>query len=82
MVIISFKLTPNNTLLTLTPISFNSNNAFYIGSSGVVTDVNGGFAYGVQPVAYLKSSVKIIENSYHNLEYGSMSNPFRLSVQN
>ena len=71
-------LTPSSDIWTITPApnSDGAYNAYYLLSSGYsnITYVNN--AYGVQPVAYLQSSVKIAENPQPNKIYGSQENPF------
>ena len=65
-------------LWTLTMNSSYSNVAFRVLENG---DVNNGYVYylrDVLPTLYLKLSVKIIDNTQSNLEYGSIENPFKL----
>ncbi len=68
---------------TITPVpdSSGASRVFYVSSSG---SVNGGsYAYsgwGVRPVAYLKSNIKIKANSAS--DYGNQSNPFVLEGVN
>ena len=61
---------------TITPVpdSGNANYVFYVTSSGQVDQALASSSIVIRPVAYLKSSVKIKENS--SSDYGSENNPF------
>ena len=55
---------------------------FYVPPTGYVSGNDLVFlARGVEPVGYLKSSVKITPNQNPEQEYGTVDNPFQLSVQ-
>ena len=74
-------LKPNiGTLWTITtvPLSPNSGSAFPVYSSGSVSNGGCHCALGILPVAYLKSTIKILSNPHPDLEYGSVNNPFIL----
>ncbi len=49
--------------MTPSPDSTDASDVFLVLSSGYVSDYRAGNAYGVQPVAYLSSSVKIIDGN-------------------
>ena len=67
-------------LWTITPVLYsgNSNHPFRVDQVGSL-GVNGCFfSFGVMPVAYLKSSIRILPSSKSELEYGSKENPFKI----
>ena len=61
---------------TLTPVPFSSGSyvVFYVYSSGCVLDYYAHNSYGVRPVVYLKSSVKITSGE------GTSTSPYQLSA--
>ena len=62
---------------TLAPYSSISYGAFRVGTGGCVrSDYGVGYAYGVRPAAYLKSSISITD-----VGIGTAESPFQLSVQ-
>ena len=65
---------------TITPVPHSKDADFVFGipSTGYVDDDSVRFPYEIIPVAYLKSSVKIIENPQPDKVYGSLENPFIL----
>ena len=66
----------NNVAWTLTPVSHSSlaTCAFYISKDGYIGHGHADIDYAVRPAGYLKSTIKIVENSNDN--YGSKGNPF------
>ena len=58
---------------TITPRASNSFSVFYLSGTGYVNVNGAGIPYGVRPVVFLKSSIKIVDGD------GSSSNPFELS---
>jgi len=59
---------------TLTPYSGGANHSFYVGGSGYVHANSTNSPFGVRPVLYLKSSVKITSGD------GTQENPYQLSL--
>ena len=57
---------------TITPRASNSNRVFYLGNAGYVDSNSAYNTYGVRPVVFLKSNIKIIDGD------GSSSNPYIL----
>ena len=57
---------------TITPLASSSSHVFFLGDAGFVGSVNAGATYGVRPVVFLKSSIKIVDGD------GSSSNPYIL----
>ena len=62
---------------TLTPLNNSALDVYHLYETRIITHgaLNG---YDVKPVAYLKSTVKILENPNPEKEYGSIDNPFIL----
>ncbi len=71
----------NGWLWTLTVYPGNYGYAWSIQNSGNLIDADVHNSRGVIPSVYLKSSVKITPNSHPEQEYGTIDNPFQLSVQ-
>ncbi len=67
-------------LWTQSPNSSYSGSAFYVDSSGSVNSYDVYNAFGVWAVGYLKSSVKITSNPNPEQDYGTVDNPFVLSM--
>ena len=61
-------------MLTRVPYSSYSSIVFYVNSSGIVGHYGACNAYGVRPVVYLKSTVKITDGE------GTSANPYLLSI--
>ncbi len=61
---------------TITPVPYSSNAhiVFRVSSGGNVSNNNAHSARAIRPVAYLKSNIKIKDNS--ESDYGSQGNPF------
>ena len=58
---------------TFSPYASYSNYVFLVYPAGYIRNYNAGNSYGVHPVAFLKSSIKIVDGD------GSSSNPYILS---
>ena len=65
---------------TMTPYSAYSQSMFAIISPGYI-DCHTYGTYEVWPTLYLKSTIKITPNQNPEQEYGTVDNPFQLSVQ-
>ena len=74
-------LSSNDDSWTLSPNSSNSYSSFSVISSGFVQYFSAYTSRKVWPTLYLKSSVKITPNPHPEQEYGTVDNPFQLSVQ-
>ena len=59
---------------TITPRAYNSSYVFCVSSAGFVSGSRANFTYGVRPVVFLKSNIKIIDGD------GSSSNPYTLKA--
>ena len=57
---------------TITPHASRSNYVFYLDYAGYVNSNDTGFTFGVRPVVFLKSSIKIVDGD------GSSNNPYIL----
>ncbi len=66
---------------TLTPDLSTENYVFYIDEYGPVKWDTSNNDFSVYPTLYLKSSVKITPNPHQEQPYGTVDNPFQLSVQ-
>ena len=69
-------------LLTLTPYSGSYDYVFDVYYYGLVNMSGVNYAVGVWPTLYLKSTVKITPNPHSEQEYGTVDNPFVLSLSN
>ena len=67
---------------TLTNVGSDSPNAFKITYFGSIDEGDGSICYSanVWPTLYLKPTVKIISNPHSEQEYGTVDNPFQLSL--
>ena len=71
----------DNNIWTLSSMQFYTHSPAVIHSSGYLYTGNARNSYKVWPTLYLKSSVKITPNPHPEQEYGTVDNPFQLSVQ-
>ena len=72
---------PNDgSIWTLMPSSSSTEKSYYVNYSGIVSFTYIDVTFGVIPTLYLKSSVKITPNSNLEQEYGTVDNPFQLSM--
>ena len=71
-----------NLVWTITHNSSSQFSAFYLNHLGFISNTSvTRDAHAILPVIYLKSSVKILENTQFDKDYGTIDNPFILSVQ-
>ena len=70
----------SNYIWTITPYSTYSHFSLSVSSNGNVTGLSTNGLYSVWPALYLKSSVKITPNPRPEQEYGTVDNPFQLSM--
>ncbi len=70
----------SNYIWTITPYSTYSDFSLSVSSNGNVTGLSTNGLYSVWPALYLKSSVKITPNPRPEQEYGTVDNPFQLSM--
>ncbi len=63
---------------TMTPATYSSQATvvFRVRNNGIIHDHSANFAYGIRPVVYLKSDIKIIHDDAH---IGSVEHPYELT---